>query len=154
MWLLAAVILLACLTTGVGLVSACGVYFSQLLPVSYRTVVVVVSAFSLGAANLGLAQLIAIAVPALYTIYPVAIALVALSLLSRCWHNPRRVFRPVLLVALGFGLLDGLKAAGLEQWIPSALLSLPGSSMGLGWLLPVLTVWVCAAVWDRCGQSS
>lgn len=154
MWLLAAVILLACLTTGVGLVSACGVYFSQLLPVSYRTVVVVVSAFSLGAANLGLAQLIAIAVPALYTIYPVAIALVALSLLSRCWHNPRRVFRPVLLVALGFGLLDGLKAAGLEQWIPSALLSLPGSSMGLGWLLPVLTAWVCAAVWDRCGQSS
>lgn len=30
LWLLATVILLACLTTGVGLVSACGVYFSQL----------------------------------------------------------------------------------------------------------------------------
>ena len=153
LWLLAAVILLACLTTGVGLVSACGVYFSQLLPLSYRTVVVSISVFSLGAANLGLAQLIAIAVPALYTIYPVAIALVALSLLSRCWRNPRRIFRPVLLVALGFGLLDGVKAAGLEQWIPTALLSLPGSSMGLGWLLPVLAVWVCAAVLDRCRST-
>lgn len=153
LWLLAAVILLACLTTGVGLVSACGVYFSQLLPLSYRTVVVSISVFSLGAANLGLAQLIAIAVPALYTIYPVAIALVALSLLHRCWRNPQRVFRPVLLVALGFGLLDGVKAAGLEQWIPTALLSLPGSSMGLGWLLPVLAVWVCAAVLDRCRST-
>ena len=153
LWLLAAVILLACLTTGVGLVSACGVYFSQLLPLSYRTVVVSISVFSLGAANLGLAQLIAIAVPALYTIYPVAIALVALSLLSRCWRTPRRIFRPVLLVALGFGLLDGVKAAGLEQWIPTALLSLPGSSMGLGWLLPVLAVWVCAAVLDRCRST-
>src|SRR5690606_4449927 len=40
--LLAAVITLACLTTAVGLISACGVYFSGLLPVSYRTVVVVV----------------------------------------------------------------------------------------------------------------
>ena len=153
LWLLAAVILLACLTTGVGLVSACGVYFSQLLPLSYRTVVVSISVFSLGAANLGLAQLIAIAVPALYTIYPVAIALVALSLLHRCWRNPRRIFRPVLLVALGFGLLDGVKAAGLEQWIPTALLSLPGSSMGLGWLLPVLAVWVCAAVLDHCRST-
>src|SRR5690606_22987558 len=38
--LLAAVIILACLTTAVGLISACGVYFSRLLPVSYRTVVV------------------------------------------------------------------------------------------------------------------
>ena len=43
--LLAAVILLACLTTGVGLVSACSAYFSQLLGVKYRTVVVVMSVF-------------------------------------------------------------------------------------------------------------
>lgn len=149
LWLLATVILLACLTTGVGLVSACGVYFSQLLPLSYRTVVILISAFSLGAANLGLAQLIAIAVPVLYTIYPVAIALVGLNLLSRCWRNPRTVFAPVLLVALIFGLVDGLKAAELQAWIPSLLLSLPGASMGLGWLLPVLVACALAAAFDR-----
>ena len=103
-------IVLACLTPGVGLVSACGVYFSQLLPLSYRAVVILISAFSLGAANLGLAQLIAIAVPVLYTIYPVAIALVGLNLLSRCWRNPRTVFAPVLLVARICGLVDGFKA--------------------------------------------
>ena len=149
LWLLATVILLACLTTGVGLVSACGVYFSQLLPLSYRAVVILISAFSLGAANLGLAQLIAIAVPVLYTIYPVAIALVGLNLLSRCWRNPRTVFAPVLLVALIFGLVDGFKAAELQAWIPSLLLSLPGASMGLGWLLPVLVACALAAAWDR-----
>lgn len=149
MWLLAAVILLACLTTGVGLISACGVYFSHLMPLSYRTVVIVISAFSLGAANLGLAQLIAIAVPALYTIYPVAIALVALNLLSGLWRNQRLVFAPVLLVALCFGLMDGLKAAGLEAAIPAALHSLPGASMGLGWLLPVLVTWAIVVVLDR-----
>lgn len=149
MWLLATVILLACLTTGVGLVSACGAYFSQLLPLSYRAVVIIVSVFSLGAANMGLAQLIAIAVPALYTIYPVAIALVALNLLNRLWRNPRSVFVPVLAVALVFGLVDGLKAAELQALIPDAVLGLPGASMGLGWLLPVLVVWSIAAVLDR-----
>lgn len=149
LWLLATVILLACLTTGVGLVSACGVYFSQLLPLSYRTVVTVVSIFSLGAANLGLTQLIAIAVPALYTTYPVAIALVTLNLISRLWRSPRRVFVPVLLVALLFGLVDGLKAADLQALIPPSLLTLPGAAMGLGWLLPVLVVGIVAAAADR-----
>lgn len=149
LWLLATVILLACLTTGVGLISACGVYFSQLLPLSYRTVVLIVSAFSLGAANLGLAQLISIAVPALYTIYPIAIALVALNLMSALWRSPRRVFAPVLLVALLLGLIDGLKAAELHAFIPGALLTLPGADMGLGWLLPVLFAGVAAAAVDR-----
>ena len=149
LWLLATVILLACLTTGVGLVSACGVYFSQLLPLSYRAVVLIVSAFSLGAANLGLAQLIAIAVPALYTIYPVAIALVVLNLMNHLWRNPRRVFVPVLLVALLLGLIDGLKAADLHALIPSALLALPGADMGLGWLLPVLVAGAAAMAVDR-----
>ncbi|HEJ2600228.1 TPA: branched-chain amino acid transport system II carrier protein, partial [Pseudomonas aeruginosa] len=37
--LLAVVITLACLTTAVGLITACGEFFSDLLPVSYKTVV-------------------------------------------------------------------------------------------------------------------
>ncbi len=104
LWLLATVILLACLTTGVGLVSACGVYFSQLLPLSYRAVVILISAFSLGAANLGLAQLIAIAVPVLYTIYPVAIALVGLNLLQP------------LLAQSAHGVRSGV-AGGADFWL-------------------------------------
>ena len=58
-------------------------------------------------------------------------------------------FWPVLLVALIFGLVDGFKAAELQAWIPSLLLSLPGASMGLGWLLPVLVACALAAAWDR-----
>ncbi|MGN1055731.1 MAG: branched-chain amino acid transport system II carrier protein, partial [Comamonas sp.] len=101
--LLAAVILLACLTTGVGLVSACSTYFSELLGVRYRTVVIVMSVFSAVVANQGLAQLIAVAVPVLVTIYPVAIALIALGLLSKLWKHRARVFIPVMSVALVFG---------------------------------------------------
>ena len=148
-WLLAFVILLACLTTGVGLVCACGAYFSQLLSVSYRTMVVLLCAVSLIVANQGLAQLIAVAVPVLYTIYPVAIALVVLSLLSGCWRHQGLVFVPVICVALAFGLLDGLKAAGFAQWTPDGLERLPGAAMGMGWLTPVLAAMVAMALVDR-----
>lgn len=152
--LLAAVILLACLTTGVGLVSACSAYFSQLLGVSYRTVVIVMSVFSAAVANQGLAQLIAVAVPVLYTIYPVAIALIALGLLSKLWRNHRRVFIPVMSVALIFGLIDGIKAAGFESILPSALTNLPGSSIGLGWLIPVALVLLAAVMLDRMRSTA
>lgn len=148
MVLLAVVILLACLTTGVGLVSACAVYFSQLLPVSYRSMVIVLSLFSMGVANQGLEQLIAVAVPVLVTIYPVAIALVALSLLSGYWQHARRVYIPVMGVALLLGLLDGAKAIGLMD-LPQWLTQLPGAAMGMAWLTPVLAVLLLAAATDR-----
>lgn len=146
-FLLAAVILLACLTTGVGLVSACSAYFSELLGVKYRTVVIVMSVFSAAVANQGLAQLISVAVPVLVCIYPVAIALIALGLMSKLWKHKARVFIPVMTVALVFGVVDAIKAIGWS--VPAVFDSLPGSNMGLGWLLPVVIVLVIAGVLDR-----
>ena len=148
-FLLAAVILLACLTTGVGLVSACSAYFSELLGVKYRTVVVVMSVFSAAVANQGLAQLIAVAVPVLVCIYPVAMALIALGLLSKRFKNPSLVFVPVMATALVFGIVDAIKAAGFASAVPAFFDQLPGSALGMGWVLPVVVVLVMASVLDR-----
>lgn len=147
--LLGVVITLACLTTAVGLLTALGEYFSRLLPVSYRTVVIVMGLFSMVVANQGLAQLIAFSVPVLVGLYPIAITLMVLGLAWRLWRWPRRVFVPALAVATVFGVIDGLRAAGFDAWIPSWLSALPGASMGLGWTVPVLVVVLVAAAVDR-----
>ncbi|BBP82516.1 branched-chain amino acid transport system 2 carrier protein [Pseudomonas sp. Pc102] len=147
--LLAVVITLACLTTAVGLLTACGEFFSRILPVSYRTVVLGLAAFSLLVANQGLTQLIAFSVPVLVGLYPLAIVLVALSLCNRLWLSSRRVFVPTMLVALVFGLIDGLGAAGFKSLVPSFIEHLPFSSQSLAWLLPVLLVLVLAVIADR-----
>lgn len=110
--LLAVVITLACLTTAVGLIAACGEYFSTFTPLSYRAVVVLFSLVSMLVANIGLEQLIEVSVPVLLAIYPVAIVLVILSLASSCWRNATRVFVPTLAIAAVFGIMDGLTAAG------------------------------------------
>src|SRR5690606_11031694 len=104
--LLAVVITLACMTTAVGLLAACGEYFSKLLPFSYRTVVLVFGLFRLAVSNQGLTQLISVSVPVLVGLYPLAIALVGLSLMSGLWRSPRRVFVPTMAVTLVFGLFD------------------------------------------------
>ncbi len=147
--LLAVVITLACLTTAVGLTTACGEFFSALLPVSYRTVVVVFALFSLLVSNQGLTQLISVSVPVLVGLYPLAIVLVALSLLDRFWVSPSRVFVPVMAVTLIFGVVDGLAAAGFTDWVPVLFTQLPLADQSMGWLVPVLVMLVFAVVTDR-----
>ncbi|MGE4123718.1 MAG: branched-chain amino acid transport system II carrier protein [Pusillimonas sp.] len=137
-WVLTVVIVLACLTTAVGVLTACGQYFSVLLNVSYAKVVVVFCLFSAVVANLGLAQLINVSVPVLVAMYPVAIVLVLLSLLSGCFKNPSRVFVPAMTMAAIFGAIESLKMVGLAGWLPGWLQTLPGASLGLGWLVPVV----------------
>lgn len=147
--LLAVVITLACLTTAVGLLTACGEFFSSLLPLSYRLVVLGFGVFSLLVANQGLTQLISVSVPVLVGLYPLAIVLVALSLLDGLWLSPSRVFIPVMAVTLVFGLVDGLAAAGFGQWVPRLFGELPLAGQGLGWLVPALATLLLVAVLDR-----
>ncbi len=147
--LLAVVITLACLTTAVGLTTACGEFFSGLLPMSYRAVVIVFTLFSLVVANQGLTQLISVSVPVLVGLYPLAILLVALSLLDRFWISPSRVFVPVMAVTLIFGVADGLSAAGLTDWVPDLFTALPLAAQSMGWLAPVLATLVIAVIIDR-----
>ncbi|MHA6493357.1 branched-chain amino acid transport system II carrier protein [Pseudomonas borbori] len=147
--LLAVVITLACLTTAVGLLTACGEFFSSLLPVSYRAVVIAFGLFSLLVANQGLTQLISFSIPVLVGLYPLAIVLVALSLLDGFWLSSARVFRPVMAVTLLFGLLDGIAAAGGKAWIPEFFTALPLADQSLGWLLPVLVTLLLATAYDR-----
>ncbi|VXB71801.1 branched chain amino acid transporter (LIV-II) [Pseudomonas sp. 8BK] len=147
--LLAVVITLACLTTAVGLLTACGEFFSGLLPVSYRAVVITFGLFSLLVANQGLTQLISFSIPVLVGLYPLAIVLVALSLLDDLWCSSARVFRPVMAVTLVFGLVDGIAAAGGKTLVPSFFSQLPLADQSLGWLLPVLLTLAVAVVVDR-----
>ncbi|MGH8434272.1 MAG: branched-chain amino acid transport system II carrier protein [Pseudomonas sp.] len=146
---LAALISLACLVTAVGLTCACAEYFSGVLPLSYRTLVILLAGFSLLVSNLGLTLLIQVSVPVLTAIYPPCIALVALSFCREFWHASSRVIAPVMLVALLFGIIDGVKAAGLEQWMPDWLAHLPLAEQGLAWLVPAVFTLAVATLLDR-----
>ncbi|WP_228730111.1 branched-chain amino acid transport system II carrier protein [Shewanella sedimentimangrovi] len=146
--LLALVVSLACLTTAVGLVTACSEYFSELLPtVSYRRFVVLFSLICAVVANVGLTQLISISIPVLVSIYPVVIALVAVTFLTERFANAAFAHRLVLSVALVFGAIDGLKAAGADM---SLFQFMPLHDEGMAWLLPTLvTMVICLFIGRR-----
>lgn len=144
---LAVLIALACLVTAVGLTCACAEYFSRLLPLSYRALVVLLAGFSLLVSNLGLTKLILFSVPVLTAIYPPCIVLVGLSFCKGMWHSQTRIMAPVMAVSLLFGTVDALKGAGLN--LPEWLAHLPLSEQGLAWLVPCVVTLVVAVVRDR-----
>ena len=76
--------------------------------------VIVAATICLVVANVGLSQLIALSIPILMAVYPVAIALVLLTLVANRLRNPHLTYAVTLSVALMFGLLDGFSAAGFE----------------------------------------
>lgn len=137
---LSVIVLLACLTTAIGLISACSDYFSSLTPLSYKAWVVINGVACAVVANVGLAQLISLSVPVLFALYPVAIALVALTFVRKKLPNPKVAYRVVILVSLLFALIDAAKVAGVDV---SAFNVLPLFEVGMGWLLPTMTAIVC-----------
>ncbi|MEH0742049.1 branched-chain amino acid transport system II carrier protein [Vibrio cholerae] len=148
---LSVIVLLACLTTAIGLISACSDYFSSLTPLSYKQWVVINGVACAVVANVGLAQLIALSVPVLFALYPVAIALIALTFMRNKLANPTMAYRVVILVALLFALIDAAKVAGLDM---SALSMLPLFDVGMGWLLPTAAAMVCMMFIGQSEQAS
>lgn len=145
-WVLSAVVLLACLTTSIGLISACSDYFARLTGWNYHRWVMVIGIICILVANIGLSKLIALSVPVLYALYPVAIALIVLTFLRPLMVNPRRDFRVVLLVAFLAALLDVSNNFGLDpyHWVYqlkattpldlTAVVELPGFTGGMAWV--------------------
>lgn len=131
--ILAVIIGLACLTTVIGLVSACADYFSSLTKLSYRTWVIIMSVACAVVANVGLKQLIAVSIPVLFALYPVAIALIGLTFVRRWLPNPVVGYRVVLGVSLLFSLIDAAKVVGINV---DGLAFLPLFDIGMAWLLP------------------
>lgn len=136
--LLTAVIILACLTTSIGLLTAASEYFNKIIPgLSYKTWVWIFAIFTAFIANIGLAQLITFSLPVLFFIYPPAIILMLLTLASKTFGDSKYVYLFGMLFTAVWSLYDGLAAAGIDlAWYKSFVSVAPLFDMGLGWLVP------------------
>ncbi|AEY02843.1 branched-chain amino acid transport system II carrier protein [Oceanimonas sp. GK1] len=152
LWILSAIVTLACLTTAVGLVSSCADYFHHLTGKgSYKGWVVLIAGACMLVANVGLNTLISVSVPILVALYPVAIALVVATYLRPLMRAPVFAFRLIMSVAFVFGLLDGLQAAGLDM---SLLDFMPLFGVGMAWTLPTALAAVIGLAAGKTAQPA
>ena len=103
--LLFVIVFLACLTTSVGLVTACATYFVRLYDkISYKTYVVGLSLFSFAVGNYGLAAIIKGAVPVLVLLYPLTMVLILLGFTNNLFGGKKVVYASTALVTGAYSL--------------------------------------------------
>lgn len=142
---LTVLIFFTCITTAIGIVTACASCFHHYLPkVSYKTFVVLVTIVAGFVANIGLTNIIKFALPVLMMIFPLTLALILLVFVTKA----RIVYVPtILFTALGCSF-DAIKTAinvfdiKAVPDVLNGLLSLhkflPFYTVGFGWITPML----------------
>ncbi len=145
---LSAAVTLACLTTAIGLCVTTGQYFNELSggKLHYKAVVVVTVIVATLISVLGVTTIINLAVPFLYLVYPVIMALVLCTILDKFIPN-KNAYIGAVLGAFLVSIIDALSTVGglgiSAPWIDSLVAfgaKLPLAGFGLAWLIPAIVL--------------
>lgn len=142
---LTVIVLMACLTTAVGLSSVAGNYFEELTGgrLEYKKIVTTIIVISFVMSNIGLTNIIRFAVPVLSVLYPPLIVLVVAAFFDRIILNDH-IGGLAAYFALAESILEIVSnTTGSLNWIHA----LPLSQYGLGWILPAVLGAVIGAFW-------
>jgi branched-subunit amino acid permease len=137
--LLAAITLMACLTTTIGLTNANAQYYKN----TYRTPFKISAALIMGltaiVSNFGLETIIEVSLPAILILCPIAIALILATISLPLPSKPSTTHTVIVLIATFFGTIDALNILdklpltvieSLTKWLPFY-------SAHMSWLVPV-----------------
>jgi len=148
----ALIVVLACMTTAIGLITATAEYFSEQVAGSYRTWAIIFAVASAIMATQGLNFVMAVAAPVIGFLYPPAIALIFVTLIEPLFRSRTRLrwgfFLPIW-VAVAWSLISTFISLG---WGADALTPLvswsPMQAYDLGWLLPTAVAFVIGVIID------
>lgn len=144
---LSLIIVVACLKTAIGLITAFSETFTELFPKQkYIMFATVVSVLACIFANVGLTKIIMYSTPVLMFIYPLAITLILLTLASPLFYHSKIVYRFTTFFTMIAAFIDGVKASPEFFVKPSFarfIISLgekylPFFTIGMGWIIPAL----------------
>ena len=148
-----AIVILACMTTAVGLITSTSAFFEMLIPkVKYHVWACLFTALSILFAFQGLDTVLSIAVPFITFLYPPAISLIALTLIQPMVKKSvvfYWTYRLALWISVLWSALSVIATQGWGTETLDPLLSLaPGQSVDLGWIVPTAIAAVIGLVID------
>jgi branched-chain amino acid:cation transporter, LIVCS family len=146
---------LACLTTAIGLTATVADYFSRLSKdrIGYKLIAVITVVFSGIFATVGVTTIVNVAVPLLVTVYPVAIALIVLTLIGRPVAD-RAIYTGAVVGALLTSIPDALTAAGMPvAFLNQTVATIPFAAAGFAWVIPTAVGALVGLVVARKGVS-
>ena len=155
--ILAIIVLLACLTTSIGLVTSCAHYFhSQFGGLSYKGYAVAFVIVSFAVGTFGLKTIISAAIPVLMFLYPLAIVLIVLAFLDPCFGGRRCVYAWAIGLTFVAALVSGLEAASVPLGAVGTFYDthVPLHAVGMDWICFAVVgflIGMAQAKWRRGG---
>lgn len=154
--LLAVIVILACLKTAIGLITAFSETFVGLFPKqSYAFFIGLASILPAIFANVGLTKIIEFSTPVLMFIYPLAITLILLAIISPLFRHRASVYRMTTYFTLIAAIIDGLNASPalikdttlVQSILRLAENYLPFFQIGMGWVTPAIIGFILGLCW-------
>lgn len=144
-------VMLACLTTSIGLSTSFADYFHELFPqISYKRLLAGVCLFSFAISNVGLTTMIKVTLPALVMVYPPVITLVLLSFGKKYIGDRKEPYILAMLFAFIVGIRDGLNNAGITiGFLEKAVSFIPFFDLGIGWIVPAIAGCIIGLIWTK-----
>ena len=130
------IVLMACLTTSVGLTSVAGEYLENVShgKIKYKVVVIAITVFSFAMSNIGLDKIISVAAPILAIMYPPLIVLVISAFFDRK-ISKNSIAGTAAYFAFAASILSTVAGS---TTIGQLLAALPFAEYGLGWVAPAI----------------
>lgn len=144
------IVILACLTTCIGLVNASSAFGLKKFPqISYKTYVTSFSVVGFLISILGLNMILQIAVPLLTFIYPISIVLVLISFVAIAIPTKLKIAYILPTIStLIISVLEIFNTFKLIKPLNAVYQYLPLSDLGLAWLLPFIILTIIGIVID------
>ncbi|WP_017222696.1 branched-chain amino acid transport system II carrier protein [Moritella dasanensis] len=148
---LAAIIIMACLTTTVGLTNACAEYYQDTFNASFSLTATIIVVLTGIIANFGLDQILTVSLPAILILCPIALALTLASFTASIFTVSRLTHCSMLITATLFGILDAINILGNMPLEFNLLFieNLPLYNAHASWLLPSLLMLMTTAFIGR-----
>ncbi len=151
--LLAVIVVLACLTTAIGLVTCCAAYFLHLTgKLNYVIWAAIFCVISYLIGLFGLKTIIVSTIPVLMFIYPLCMALMALAFFHNWFDGRQCVYASTMAFTFVMALVSGLETASVSLGSFGEFLheTVPLYSFGLGWVSFAMAGAVVGLIWKAC----
>lgn len=149
--ILAVIVLLACLSTSIGLITSCATYFHELSGnrLSYKVWVAIFTIFSFFVAMFGLKTIIVAAIPVLMFLYPLVIAIILLTFLNNLFDGRQCVYAWTIGLTFIPALVTGLQTAKVNLGPIDNIFNtmVPLHTMGMGWISFTIAGLIIGFVW-------
>lgn len=155
--ILAVIVLLACLSTSIGLISSCAAYYHTLVEkFSYKQWVAIISIVGFGIASFGLKTIITTTIPVLMFLYPPVIAIIILTFLHNMFEGRQCVYAWTVGLTLIPAVISGTQTAGISLGGIDTFFNtmVPLHSVGMGWIAFTISGFVIGMIWKMMVKST